>query len=45
MGKELDLQEVHDALIAVQKVLKPIHDAVSQPPPETGTPPDGSDAV
>ncbi|WP_367197469.1 hypothetical protein [Amorphus sp. 3PC139-8] len=45
MGKELDLQEVHDALIAVQKVLKPIHDAVSQPPPETGSPPDGSDAV
>ena len=45
MGKELDLQEVHDALVAVRKVLKPIHDAVSEPPPETGSPPGGSDAV
>lgn len=49
MGKAFDLREARDALLAVQQAVRPIHDAISQPPSETGPGPDrgegGTDAV
>jgi len=49
MGKAFDLREARDALLAVRQAVKPIHEAISQPPSETGPSPDrgegGNDAV